>query len=143
MQSAEHESPECRAKWRATGLLTLACAALALSCDGGGGEKPRPQSTVFTERRPLTAATPSLQLGQDCSGGSGCLSGICYKTGPGYGAGYICSKRCDSAADCPRSGWTCSAMLPGPGASFCVPTRNGGGGAPPGPVPPSRDGGAP
>jgi hypothetical protein len=95
------------------------------SCDDGktGTEPPSANQAVFTERRELNAARPGqLRLGEDCSqtGEDGCQSGLCLKHRPGFGAGYVCSKACDTTANCPAT-WACSTIYPSPKASFCTP----------------------
>jgi len=121
--ACRRRAPGSRSDW----LLLALIAMGALSCDGGNGAKSNEESggandRVFTERRALLASAPTLALGDECTqtGRAGCRTGLCLKHRPGYGAGYVCSKSCESATDCPPD-WTCNSIYPAPHSSFCVP----------------------
>jgi hypothetical protein len=93
--------------------------ALTWACDVQPEEVPRApapaNSKVFTEHRPLAAASPpSKSVGEDCTthGRAECLSGLCLHVRPQPGAGYFCSQKCRDLEECP-DGWRCALLVPG------------------------------
>ncbi|MHB1846166.1 MAG: hypothetical protein ACYCWW_15185 [Deltaproteobacteria bacterium] len=78
--------------------------------------------SVLTEHRFAVAASPTKQLGEDCTayGRSDCPSGVCFHYQADPRTGYVCSASCQSVGDCP-AGWACNEVVPGSGEAFCAP----------------------
>lgn len=103
-------------------LLVLALFAAGLSCRMEAEAPPAAQ--VFTDHKFLKADRPTKHLGEDCTehGASACMEegAVSFHYKPDPEEGYVCSKPCETTADCPDT-WGCLSLYPAPGNSFCAP----------------------
>jgi hypothetical protein len=100
-----------------TALLSSACAKSEPSRSGAG------QVRVFAPPNFLAQASPSKELGEDCSHGAAeCKSGLCLHYQPNAASGFACSRKCTGDSDCPAD-WACQNVYPAPANEFCVPPR--------------------
>ncbi len=110
------------------GVLSLAFG-IAVACGvglSGLGEVDSvepPGSVLFSEHQTEPASTATLQFGEKCAGGSGCLSGTCVHN-KATQDGYVCSKACQADSDCPDGAWVCRSVFPAPDSSFCFPVAS-------------------
>ncbi|GMU61889.1 MAG: hypothetical protein AMXMBFR34_36520 [Myxococcaceae bacterium] len=99
-------------------LLMALPVAQGCACAGGGGD----DSIPLVARAELTAAAPTVELGDDCTAGgrASCRSGTCIHYGPSVATGYACARLCRGDDECPLE-WACREILPGDPNRFCIP----------------------
>lgn len=110
-------------KPNAMAIGTACLAAATISCTQPAPEN-RESEGVFSEHR--SAETPArlrgtLSIGADCQryGQDVCDLGVCLHYRDGDESRYGCSKRCESASECP-SGWSC-LVVDAQGTTLCMP----------------------
>ncbi len=105
------------------GLLSMACdpthepAALKVS-----PKQNRWENRTISEHQFSKATSTELKpIGAGCDehGAKSCRDGTCMRVIPGA---HICTRFCDSQADCPED-WSCLSPMPGRDVRVCVPKR--------------------
>lgn len=107
-------------------LLAVVVVAVGGGCSVEQGlDRP---TNLLTARSPIGGASPTRELGEDCSlyGRGACISNECLHAGFERTTRYVCSKRCAVDDDCPLN-WLCNDILPGGQHRYCIPRVDEGG----------------
>lgn len=108
--------------------VAVACAASLSACDSSsedtppGGDDTSDTGDTTPDVPEVEAPPNSVELGGLCNSDVSCMSAFCVKIGQGFNEG-ICTKRCESGADCDVESWDCVGVNSGSGdeVSACIP----------------------
>lgn len=89
-------------------------------------EASTPPPDVLTEHRPQALESPESDVGGPCGkgGASQCNAGLlCLHVRPEPSRGYVCTRKCQSHADCPQ-GWACTLLDLSTEDQVCTPPED-------------------